>query len=118
MESHLGQHMVMSQVGDIVLNHQQGFQKVYVPYITNMMYQEALITQLLFVLLSCIFHIEHINLILWQVSVLITILHQAGKKEICTDPEETRERSTMPETNAQVFPDSSLPEDHKNDTLT
>ncbi|KAF4112386.1 rho guanine nucleotide exchange factor 19 isoform X2 [Onychostoma macrolepis] len=47
MESHLGQHEVMSQVGDIVLNHQQGFQKVYVPYITNMMYQEALITQLL-----------------------------------------------------------------------
>ncbi|XP_016126622.1 rho guanine nucleotide exchange factor 19 [Sinocyclocheilus grahami] len=47
MESHLGQHVVMSQVGDIVLNHQQGFQKVYVPYITNMMYQEALVTQLL-----------------------------------------------------------------------
>uniref|UniRef100_A0A9J7ZZ72 Si:ch73-15b2.5 n=2 Tax=Cyprinus carpio TaxID=7962 RepID=A0A9J7ZZ72_CYPCA len=47
MESHLGQYVVMSQVGDIVLNHQQPFQKVYVPYITNMMYQEALITQLL-----------------------------------------------------------------------
>ncbi|XP_050968998.1 rho guanine nucleotide exchange factor 19 isoform X1 [Labeo rohita] len=47
MESHLGEDVVMSQVGDIVLNHQQGFQKVYVPYITNMMYQEALITQLL-----------------------------------------------------------------------
>ncbi|XP_043098265.1 rho guanine nucleotide exchange factor 19 isoform X2 [Puntigrus tetrazona] len=47
MESHLGQHVVMSKVGDIVLKHQQGFQKVYVPYITNMMYQEALITQLL-----------------------------------------------------------------------
>ncbi|KAK2889380.1 hypothetical protein Q8A67_014755 [Cirrhinus molitorella] len=47
MESHLGQDVVMSQFGEIVLNHQQGFQKVYVPYITNMMYQEALITQLL-----------------------------------------------------------------------
>lgn len=79
MESHLGQHVVMSQVGDIVLNRQQGFQKVYVPYITNMMYQEALIAQLLFVLLSCIFHIEHINYILWHFSILITILHQAKK---------------------------------------
>jgi len=50
----------MSRVGDIVLNHQQDFQQVYVPYITNMMYQEAIITQLLFVPFLCLFHIEHI----------------------------------------------------------
>ncbi|KAK9973508.1 hypothetical protein ABG768_024234 [Culter alburnus] len=47
LESHLRQDVVMSRVGDIVLKHQQDFQQVYVPYITNMMYQEAVITQLL-----------------------------------------------------------------------
>ncbi|XP_067316174.1 rho guanine nucleotide exchange factor 19 [Pseudorasbora parva] len=47
LESHLRENVVMSLVGDIVLNHQQEFQQVYVPYITNMMYQEAIITQLL-----------------------------------------------------------------------
>lgn len=47
LESHLRQDVVMSQVGDVVLNHQKSFQQVYVPYITNMMYQEALVTQLL-----------------------------------------------------------------------
>ncbi|XP_055069351.2 rho guanine nucleotide exchange factor 19 [Misgurnus anguillicaudatus] len=47
LESHLRQNVVMSQTGDIVLNHQLSFKQVYVPYITNMMYQEALITQLL-----------------------------------------------------------------------
>ncbi|XP_059415365.1 rho guanine nucleotide exchange factor 5-like [Carassius carassius] len=46
MESHLRQYVVMSRVGDIVLNQRQCFQKVYVPYITNMMYQEALVAQL------------------------------------------------------------------------
>lgn len=49
LESHLRQDVVMSRVGNIVLNHQQDFQQVYVPYITNMMYQEAVITQLLLV---------------------------------------------------------------------
>ncbi|TRY54965.1 hypothetical protein DNTS_020725 [Danionella cerebrum] len=49
LESHLGQNVVMSQIGDVILNHQKGFQQVYVPYLTNMMYQEALITQLLLV---------------------------------------------------------------------
>ncbi|KAI7807592.1 putative rho guanine nucleotide exchange factor 19 [Triplophysa rosa] len=48
LESHLKQDVVMSQAGDIVLNHQKSFQQVYVPYITNMMYQEALITRLLY----------------------------------------------------------------------
>ncbi|XP_051752320.1 rho guanine nucleotide exchange factor 19 [Ctenopharyngodon idella] len=47
LESHLRQDVVMSRVGDIVLKHQQDFQQVYVPYITNIMYQEAVITQLL-----------------------------------------------------------------------
>ncbi|XP_051563277.1 uncharacterized protein si:ch73-15b2.5 [Myxocyprinus asiaticus] len=46
------------------------------------------------------------------------VMSQAGEQEICTDPEETRERSTMPETDTEVLLDSSLPEDHMNDTLT
>ncbi|KAA0712875.1 Rho guanine nucleotide exchange factor 5 [Triplophysa tibetana] len=47
LESHLKLDVMMSQAGDIVLNNQKSFQQVYVPYVTNMMYQEALITQLL-----------------------------------------------------------------------
>lgn len=63
----------MSRVGDIVLKHQQDFQQVYVPYITNLMYQEAVITELLFVPFSYFFQIEHIiqfNIIdlAWQCS--------------------------------------------------
>ncbi|XP_072540602.1 rho guanine nucleotide exchange factor 19 [Salminus brasiliensis] len=47
LETRLSQNVVMSKVGDIVLNHKPPFRRVYVPYVTNMMYQEALITKLL-----------------------------------------------------------------------
>uniref|UniRef100_A0A3B1JEF2 Si:ch73-15b2.5 n=1 Tax=Astyanax mexicanus TaxID=7994 RepID=A0A3B1JEF2_ASTMX len=47
LETRLGQNVVMSKVGDIVLNHRSAFRRVYVPYVTNMMYQEALIAKLL-----------------------------------------------------------------------
>ncbi|KAI4892775.1 hypothetical protein NFI96_032332 [Prochilodus magdalenae] len=47
LEARLGQNVVMSRVGDIVLNHRSAFRRVYVPYVTNMMYQEALISKLL-----------------------------------------------------------------------
>lgn len=40
---------MISQVGDIVLRHCLTFRSLYVPYVTNMMYQEALVTLLLWV---------------------------------------------------------------------
>ncbi|KAK6318870.1 hypothetical protein J4Q44_G00100810 [Coregonus suidteri] len=43
----LGESVVISQVGDIVLRHCLMFRSLYVPYVTNMMYQEALVTLLL-----------------------------------------------------------------------
>ncbi|XP_029007892.1 rho guanine nucleotide exchange factor 19 isoform X2 [Betta splendens] len=47
LEMHLGERVLMSQVGDIVLRHCPEFHALYVPYVTNMMYQEALLNQLL-----------------------------------------------------------------------
>lgn len=47
LEIRLGENVVISQVGDIVLEHCPAFRALYVPYVTNMMYQEALINQLL-----------------------------------------------------------------------
>lgn len=47
LETRLGQNVVMSKVGDVVLNHKSTFRRVYVPYVTNMMYQETLIAKLL-----------------------------------------------------------------------
>ncbi|KAF4079223.1 hypothetical protein AMELA_G00190500 [Ameiurus melas] len=47
LETRLEQNVVMSKVGDIVLNHKSTFRRVYVPYVTNMMYQETLIAKLL-----------------------------------------------------------------------
>uniref|UniRef100_A0AAY4C5K4 DH domain-containing protein n=1 Tax=Denticeps clupeoides TaxID=299321 RepID=A0AAY4C5K4_9TELE len=47
LEVRLGESMVMSQVGDIVLRHHTELRQAYVPYVTNMMYQEALINQLM-----------------------------------------------------------------------
>ncbi|XP_078139570.1 rho guanine nucleotide exchange factor 19 [Centroberyx gerrardi] len=43
----LGESVLISQVGDIVLQHCPVFRALYVPYVTNMMYQEALVNQLL-----------------------------------------------------------------------
>ncbi|XP_008317892.1 rho guanine nucleotide exchange factor 5 isoform X2 [Cynoglossus semilaevis] len=47
LELRLGQSVLISQVGDIVLQHCPEFHSLYVPYVTNMMYQEALVNQLL-----------------------------------------------------------------------
>lgn len=47
LEIRLGESVFMSQVGDIVLQHGPEFHSLYVPYVTNMMYQEALVNQLL-----------------------------------------------------------------------
>ncbi|XP_039972351.1 ephexin-1 isoform X2 [Xiphias gladius] len=47
LEMRLGECVLISQVGDIVLQHCPEFCALYVPYVTNMMYQEALFNQLL-----------------------------------------------------------------------
>lgn len=47
LERRLGQSVVISQIGDVVLDHCPQFRRLYVPYVTNMMYQEALVNQLL-----------------------------------------------------------------------
>ncbi|XP_041809100.1 rho guanine nucleotide exchange factor 19 [Chelmon rostratus] len=47
LETRLGESVLISQVGDIVLQHCPEFHRLYVPYVTNMMYQEALVSQLL-----------------------------------------------------------------------
>lgn len=47
LEARLGQSVIIRQVGDVVLQHCPAFRRLYVPYVTNMMYQEALVHQLL-----------------------------------------------------------------------
>ncbi|XP_061905397.1 rho guanine nucleotide exchange factor 19 isoform X2 [Entelurus aequoreus] len=47
LEIRLGESVFMSQLGDIVLDHSPSFRTRYVPYVTNMMYQEALVKHLL-----------------------------------------------------------------------
>lgn len=47
LEVRLGEGVMIPQVGDIVLQHCPEFHRLYVPYVTNMMYQEALVNQLL-----------------------------------------------------------------------
>ncbi|XP_019957252.1 rho guanine nucleotide exchange factor 19 [Paralichthys olivaceus] len=47
LEMRLGESVFISQVGDIVLQHSSQFHDLYVPYVTNMMYQENLVNQLL-----------------------------------------------------------------------
>ncbi|XP_048878935.1 rho guanine nucleotide exchange factor 19 isoform X2 [Brienomyrus brachyistius] len=47
LEAHLGQSVMMQQIGDLVLQHHAALRRVYVPYITNMMYQETLIKRLM-----------------------------------------------------------------------
>uniref|UniRef100_A0A8C6WKJ7 Si:ch73-15b2.5 n=1 Tax=Neogobius melanostomus TaxID=47308 RepID=A0A8C6WKJ7_9GOBI len=47
LELQLGEcFLIGSQVGDVVLRHCPAFHRLYVSYVTNMMYQEALIRQL------------------------------------------------------------------------
>ncbi|KAL7408205.1 hypothetical protein ABVT39_019883 [Epinephelus coioides] len=47
LETRLGESVLISEVGDIVLKHCPEFRSLYVPYVTNMMYQETLVNQLL-----------------------------------------------------------------------
>ncbi|CAL1609450.1 unnamed protein product [Knipowitschia caucasica] len=48
LELRLGESILIGpQVGDVVLRHCPAFLRLYVPYVTNMMYQEALISKLL-----------------------------------------------------------------------
>ncbi|KAJ8360746.1 hypothetical protein SKAU_G00172710 [Synaphobranchus kaupii] len=47
LESRLEDNVIIPQVGDLVLQHHAALRSAYVPYITNMMYQEALISCLL-----------------------------------------------------------------------
>lgn len=47
LEARLGQNVVMQQIGDLVLQHHAPLRRVYVPYITNMMYQETLLKRLM-----------------------------------------------------------------------
>ncbi|KAK9528884.1 hypothetical protein VZT92_013018 [Zoarces viviparus] len=47
LEKRLSEGVSMSQVGDIVLQHCSKFHSLYVPYVTNMMYQERLFSHLL-----------------------------------------------------------------------
>ncbi|KAL4658514.1 rho guanine nucleotide exchange factor 19-like [Arapaima gigas] len=47
LEARLDESIVMQQVGDVVMQHRAALRQVYVPYITNMMYQETLIQHLM-----------------------------------------------------------------------
>ncbi|XP_034441569.1 rho guanine nucleotide exchange factor 5 isoform X2 [Hippoglossus hippoglossus] len=47
LETRLGESVFVSQVGDIVLQHSSEFHKLYVPYVTNIMYQKDLVNKLL-----------------------------------------------------------------------
>ncbi|KAG7280575.1 hypothetical protein CRUP_028301 [Coryphaenoides rupestris] len=47
LECLLGECVVMPQLADLVLQHCPRFQALYVPYLSNMMFQEALINKLL-----------------------------------------------------------------------
>ncbi|KAL3058778.1 hypothetical protein OYC64_010845 [Pagothenia borchgrevinki] len=47
LEGQLEESVLISQVEDIVLQHCPEFHRVYVPYVTNMRYQETMVNQLL-----------------------------------------------------------------------
>ena len=47
LETLLGVNVMISHIGDLVLKHCSTFQAHYVPYVTNMNYQEALVSRLL-----------------------------------------------------------------------
>uniref|UniRef100_H3AXL6 DH domain-containing protein n=1 Tax=Latimeria chalumnae TaxID=7897 RepID=H3AXL6_LATCH len=46
LEERLEEEVYLTDIGDIVLKHCPSFAKVYIPYVTNQMYQEQLIQQL------------------------------------------------------------------------
>jgi len=47
LQGQLEESVLISQVEDIVLQHCPEFHRVYVPYVTNMRYQETMVNQLL-----------------------------------------------------------------------
>ncbi|XP_051270391.1 rho guanine nucleotide exchange factor 19 [Dicentrarchus labrax] len=47
LEIRLGESVFISHIGEVVLQHCPEFHSLYVPYVTNMMYQEVLLNQLL-----------------------------------------------------------------------
>ncbi|XP_007905413.2 rho guanine nucleotide exchange factor 19 [Callorhinchus milii] len=46
LEDRLEEKVLVTNIGDIVLKHCAAFRKVYVPYVTNQMYQESMMQQL------------------------------------------------------------------------
>ncbi|XP_030042064.1 rho guanine nucleotide exchange factor 19 isoform X2 [Microcaecilia unicolor] len=47
LEDQLESDVFLSEIGELILRHCPAFQKVYIPYVTNQMYQEQLIQQLM-----------------------------------------------------------------------
>ena len=47
LESLLGECVVIPQLGAVMLQHCPEFRALYVPYLSNMMFQEALVNKLL-----------------------------------------------------------------------
>ncbi|XP_043531677.1 rho guanine nucleotide exchange factor 19 isoform X3 [Chiloscyllium plagiosum] len=46
LEERLGENLLLTDISDIVLWHCADFRRVYIPYVTNQMYQEKMIQQL------------------------------------------------------------------------
>lgn len=75
----------MSKVGDVVLNHKLMFRRVYVPYVTNMMYQETLVAKLLLVLLILSSFQESLSYTLSTLAllrVIVAVFFQTRKQEV------------------------------------
>lgn len=47
LEQRLEESLLMTDLSDLVLKHSEAFRRVYIPYVTNQMYQEALAQRLL-----------------------------------------------------------------------
>ncbi|XP_058849242.1 rho guanine nucleotide exchange factor 19-like isoform X2 [Acipenser ruthenus] len=47
LEQRLEESLLMTDLSDLVLKHSEAFKRVYIPYVTNQMYQEALAQRLL-----------------------------------------------------------------------
>ena len=89
LEVRLGESVVISQVGDIVLRHCLTFRSLYVPYVTNMMYQEALVTLLLWVFPS---HYASVNVLSSFLPQSCSFPYfQAGEPRVSVSSEETGE---------------------------
>ncbi|MEQ2273554.1 hypothetical protein XENORESO_005653 [Xenotaenia resolanae] len=66
LEVRLGESLIIFQVGDIVLQHCGNFQQHYVPYVSNMTYQETTVNQLMyqrFIVLDYVLFPEHVTVL-------------------------------------------------------